>query len=125
MMVATILFVGCGDGSISVKDVDTKKLETAFQGAPANQKADITKAVSAIKQGDFKAATASLKAVIKAGGLSQEHKDAIAQAAAEMQMIASQDAGKYPLELYREIGELGPLAEGIEPPKVQAMPGRP
>lgn len=127
LVIVTSLFLAAcgGDGTITVKKVDTKKMEASFQAAPANQKSEMTKAVNAIKSGDFKTATAALKAVIKAGGLSQEQKDAIAQVAAEMQMVASQDSSKYPLELYREIGDLGPLVEGIEPPKMQVMPGRP
>ncbi len=101
--------LGCGPTS----KVDTKKLAQSFQGAPG--KGDVDQVVAAIDAGDFAKASPILKKVIKAGSLSPEQKEAITSAVAGMQMIASQDPNKYPINVYQGLSDLIAYLEGQEP----------
>lgn len=106
---STLLLVGCGKSS----SLDTSKLSAGFQGAPTEQKSGVDAAVKAIGSGDFATAAESLKKAVKGAKLSPEQKTAVSEVVAEMQKVASQDPGKYPLETYYSIGEVITVMEGL------------
>lgn len=114
LMVAVALggfMIGCGKGG----SVDTSKMEKSFQGAAAQ--ADASTAVAAIKARDFAKAVPVLQKVIKAGGLTDEQKDAISTAIIGMQTVASQNPNKYPVEVYHSLSDLVAYLDGREPTK--------
>lgn len=109
--------IGCGGKS---GNLDTAKLSSSFQSAPADRKSSVDAAAKAIQSGDFAAAADSLKKAVKGAQLSPDQKTAVSEVVAEMQKIASQDSARYPLEVYYAIGEVITVMEGL--PVVRRQP---
>lgn len=103
------LATGCGPKIT----VDTKSVVQAFQGSPAQ--AEVTKATQAVDKGDYAAAVPILTKVARGGQLTQEQKDALTAMVTSMQMIASQNEGKYTVEVYNSMSDLAVYIEGKEP----------
>jgi predicted small lipoprotein YifL len=111
LLVAVALggWIGCGTRG----SVDTSKMEKSFQGAASQT--DVSTAVTAIKGGDYAKAVPVLQKVIKAGGLTDEQKDAISTAITGMQIVASQNPNKYSVEVYQSLSDLVAYLDGREP----------
>lgn len=86
--------------------VDTTKLTQAFTAADAAVKADVEKAASSIKAGDFAGALASLGKAVDSGKLRDAEKQAITDALVDMQTIISEKNVPNLESLLETIGEL-------------------
>ncbi len=93
-------WAGCSKSESGGTTIDTAKVEAAFSTASAVDKAEVDKALGAIKSGDYAAAMASLNKAVANVKLTPEQqqslKDLIAQVQAKVSNVASQtmDAAK-------------------------------
>jgi len=73
--------VGCSKGG----GLDTSKLESAFQSASAVDKAEVDKAISAVKSGDFAGALGSLQKAAASVNLTPEQKSSVQDLISQLQ----------------------------------------
>lgn len=83
-LIVTLALVlsGCEKGD---SGIDTSKLQSAFSSTTAPAKAEIDKAITAIKAGEYSQALSSLGAAAKEAKLTPEQKDAIKDVLAQVQ----------------------------------------
>lgn len=108
--------VGCSKGG----GVDTSKLQNAFQSASNVDKAEVEKAISAVKSGDFAGALASLQKAAASVNLTEEQKtsiqdlisqvqaklgDAAKQAVSETSQAVKEGADKAAADLQKAVGK--------------------
>ena len=89
-LASVIGLTGCGKKS----SVDTSNLDKSFQSAPAPQRSDADKAISAIKAGNYSDAMASLQNLAKQVDLTPEQKQAVKDVIQEIQKAMSDMAAK-------------------------------
>ncbi len=83
-------FVGCSkDGS-----VDTAKVQSAFQSASTVDRAEVDKAVTAIKAGDYAGALASLQKAAASVQLTPEQKSSLQELISQVQAKITELAKK-------------------------------
>jgi lysophospholipase L1-like esterase len=83
--VASLVFLvllalpGCGETKTTpaTATIDTAKLQTSFETAPAETKAPVTKAIEAVKAGNFQAALTELTPLVTNLKLTPEQKTAV------------------------------------------------
>lgn len=107
------LLAGClvafvSTGCKKAASVDTAKLESAFSGAPADIKADLDKAVSALKGNNYKLAISTMDSLIaKSNKMSQAQNDALAEAFVNANVVyTEQGAAASAAEAKAKAGEL-------------------
>ncbi len=101
-MVAALFLVGCG-GS---KKVDTAALEKSFAPAEAALKSGADKAVTAIKNADYKGALDELQKLAANAKLTDEQKKAISDVMAQVQQAISEAATKAAGEANKKLGDM-------------------
>jgi outer membrane lipopolysaccharide assembly protein LptE/RlpB len=91
LVTAIIGLAGCGH-----KKADTSKLESSFAGAEATLKADIQKAVDAIKKDDYSAAMTELQKTFARSNakLTEAQKAAIKGTLESLQKLIAEGANK-------------------------------
>lgn len=82
--------VGCSKGG----GIDTAKVQSAFQTASTVDKAEVDKAITAIKAGDFAGALPSLQKAVASAKLTEEQKSALQDLINEVQAKLSEAAKK-------------------------------
>jgi len=89
---------GCSKSESGGTTIDTAKLQSAFDSASAVDKAEVEKAIAAVKSGDYASAVTSLKQAAASVNLTPEQKqslqDLLAQVQAKIGAAASQAADK-------------------------------
>ncbi len=101
-LVASLSLIGCG-GS---KKVDTAALEKSFSSAEATLKSSADKAVTAIKNTDYKGALAELQKLAANAKLTDDQKKAINDTVAQVQKFISETATKAAGEAGKAIGDV-------------------
>ena len=86
----SLVVVGCGNSN----NVDTSKLDSAFQSAQAGVKSDVEKAISDIKAAKWSDALASLQNVAKQANLTPEQRQVVSDVIAQVQKVLSEQASK-------------------------------
>lgn len=90
LMAALFTMVGCGGKA----KVDTGKLESAFSSAEASVKAEIEKAIQAIKAEDLAGAVMQLQKTHVRAKLTEEQKQAIKEMIETLQKLIAEGASK-------------------------------
>jgi acyl-CoA reductase-like NAD-dependent aldehyde dehydrogenase len=90
LIAALFSMTGCGNKS----KVDTGKLESAFSSAEAAVKAEIDKAVQAIKAEDLAGALTQLQKTYARAKLTEEQKQAIKEMVETLQKLIAEGATK-------------------------------
>ena len=89
---------GCSKTESGGATIDTAKVQSAFASASAVDKAEVEKAITAIKSGDYAAAVTSLKQAAASVNLTPEQqqslKDLLAQAQAKLGAAAGEAVDK-------------------------------
>jgi ribosomal protein L22 len=82
LLALALLLIGCEKGG---SGIDTSKLQSAFSSTTAPAKADIDKAITAIKAGEYSQALSYLGTAAKEAKLTPDQKDAIKDVLAQVQ----------------------------------------
>jgi phenylpyruvate tautomerase PptA (4-oxalocrotonate tautomerase family) len=99
---AGMLTVGCS----KARKVETDKLTQSFASAPAEVKAEVQKAMGAIKTRDFTTALTSLKKVVDAGNLTEDQKQALSDTVTDITVIVSENPPANSDELFDLVAEI-------------------
>jgi hypothetical protein len=101
-LVLGVLTVGCS----KARKVETDKLTHSFASASAEVKAEVQKAMGAIKTRDFTTALTSLKKVVDAGNLTADQKQAISDTVTDITVIVSENPPANSDELFDLVAEI-------------------
>ncbi len=82
---AVLALTGCSKNESGATTLDTAKLQSAFTAAAAVDKAEVEKAINAIKSSDYVAAVASLKQAASNLNLTPEQQQAVKDLLAQAQ----------------------------------------
>ena len=105
------LFVGCGSSGTSI---DTAPVSSAFGGASADVKGQVSAIVSAVDSGKFKAALQPLSDVITKGNPTPEQRTALTTLLADMQRVVVENQEDYSMDVYNGLNDLvGTLAGNV------------
>jgi len=88
------------------RTVETSKLEQSFASAPAEVKASIHQALTAIQTKDFHTALASLKKVVAAGNLTEDQKAALSDTVTDITVILSENPPPNSDELFDMVADI-------------------
>jgi len=95
---ALLGLTGCSKSGSDAAAIDTSKLQSTFSAVAAVDKAEVEKAIGAIKSGDFASAVTSLKQAAANVKLTPEQqqaiKDTLAQVQAKLGAAATEAADK-------------------------------
>ena len=95
---AMLGLAGCSKSGSDAEVIDTSKLQSTFSAVAAVDKAEVEKAIGAIKSGDFASAVTSLKQAAANVKLTPEQqqaiKDMLAQVQAKLGAAATEAADK-------------------------------
>jgi Tfp pilus assembly protein PilF len=100
---AGMLVVGCGKGP---RKVETGKLTEVFASASTEVKAEVQKALGAIKTRDFETALTSLKKVVEAGPLTEEQKRVLGDTVTDITVIISENPPPNADELFDMVADI-------------------
>lgn len=90
LSISLLGLVGCSKSG----GIDTTKVQSAFQTASTVDKAEVEKAITAIKAGDFAAALASLQKAVASANVTAEQKSSLQDLINEVQAKVSDAAKK-------------------------------
>ena len=95
---AVLGLTGCSKSESGGVSIDTAKVQSAFESASAVDKAEVEKAIAAVKSGDFASAVTSLKQAAASVNITPEQKqsvqDLLAQVQAKLGAAATEAADK-------------------------------
>jgi len=94
LLMALVLVLGVGmltAGCSKARKVETDKLTASFATASAEVKAEVQKALGAIKTRDFTTALTSLKKVVDAGNLTEDQKRTLSDTVTDITVIVSEN----------------------------------
>ena len=90
MIAALLTLVGCSGGS----KVDTSAVEKSFAPAEANLKTTADKAMTALKNSDYKGALVELQGLVKDAKINDEQKKAVNDVMAQVQKTIAETVNK-------------------------------
>jgi hypothetical protein len=107
MVLALVLGVGVlSVGCSKARKVETDKLTESFASASPEVKAEVQKAMGAVKARDFTTALTSLKKVVESGNLTEEQKQALSDSVTDITVIVSENPPPNADELFDLVAEI-------------------
>jgi hypothetical protein len=100
-------FFGVAGCSKSGGNIDTSKVQTAFQSAPPVDKAEVQNGISALKASDYAGALSSFKRVLTSANITPEQKSAVQDLIGQVQ-AKGMDFGK------KAMGGTGAMTNEVE-----------